>query len=162
MHAHVGIEVGIVKDITMFAVVLLLRTKDGRKRPTRIKVPVLKGELVEELDEVIPADRYYSGPHNYRVYTDPTITFYSDATDVAPLVDPEHLYLIPVSREQRIREFYNTDKKGYVLHGLKTGDKMLFSMSTDSEAVRGRIRYLGRVGGKRGVYFGVEIDKVKW
>ena len=139
-------------------VFLLLKTKDGRKRPTRAKVLVRKGELVEELDEVIPADQF-SGAHNYRVCNEPTITFYSDATDVAPLVDPEPQYLMAVSHEQRIRAFFNTNKKEYVL-GLKTGDKMLFSMSTDSEAVRGRIRYLGPIERKRGMYFGVEIDKV--
>ena len=142
----------------MFGVLLLLKTKDGRRRPTRAKVPVRKGELIEELTEVIPADQF-SGAHNYRVYNEPTITFYCDATDVAPLADPEPKYLMAVSHEQRIREFFNTGKKEYVL-GLEPGDKMLFAMSTDSEAVRGRIRYLGLVEGKTGVCFGVEIDKV--
>ena len=119
---------------TMFGVFLLLRTKDGRKRPTRTKVPVLKGELVEELDEAIPADRY-SGEHNYRVYNyEPAITFYCDATDVASLVDPEHLYLMAVPHKLRLREFYNNTKKEYVF-ALKTGDNILFAIH--SKIVRG-------------------------
>ena len=142
----------------MFGVFLLLTTKDGRKRPTRTKVPVRKGELVEKLDETIPADRY-SGAHNYRIYNyEPTITFYCDATDVTSLVDPEHLYLMAVPHELRLREFHNNTKKEYVF-ALKTGDNILFAIH--SKIVRGMIRYLGTVERKKGVYLGVEIDKVK-
>ena len=50
----------------MVGVFLLLKAKDGRKRPTKTKISVRKGELVEKLDEMIPADRY-SGEHNYRI-----------------------------------------------------------------------------------------------
>ena len=142
---------------------LLLREKDGRKRPTRTKVPVLKGELVEELDEVIPADRY-SGEHNYRVYNyERSITLYCDATDVASLVDPEHLYLMAVPHERRTSEFYTTIKRKEYIYGLKPDDKILFSIH--SKTVLGRIRYLGLVSQvveKKGMYFGVEIDKVNY
>ena len=139
-------------------VFLLLRAKDGRKRPTNAKVPIRKGELVEELDEVIPADES-SGEHNYRVYNEPCITFYCDATDVGLLLGAEPSYLMAVSHELRIREFYNNPKKDYVL-GLITGDKILFRVDAHSQAVKGRIRYLGTVEGKKGVYFGVDVDKV--
>ena len=145
---------------TMVGVFLLLKAKDGRKRPTKTKIPVRKGELVEELKEAIPADRY-SGEHNYRIYNyEPTITLYCHATDVL-LVDPEHLYLMAVSYDQRLREFLNDAKKQYVF-GLKTGDGILFAMSAYSKGVRGRIRYIGVIKGKKGVYFGVEIDKVNY
>ena len=156
-----------ITDITMLrkvTVSLLLREKDGRRRPTRTKVPVLKGELVEELYEVIPADQY-SGEHNYRVYRnyEPSITLYCDATDVASLVDPEHLYLMAVPHEKRTSEFYTTKKRKEYIFGLKPDDKILFSIH--SKTVRGRIRYLGLVSQvveKKGMYFGVEIDKVNY
>ena len=61
-------------DPTVF---LLLRGKDGQKRPTRSKVSVRKGELVEELNEVIAADQF-TGEHNYRVYNEPSITLRCD------------------------------------------------------------------------------------
>ena len=140
-------------------VFLLLRAKDGRKRKTRTKVPVRKGELVEELNEVIPADQF-SGEHTYRVYNEPSITFYCDATDVAPLVEAQPNYLMAVSHDLRIREFFNTPKKEYVM-GLKMGDEISFRVSTHSKPVRGRIRHLGPVEKKKGAYFGVEIDEVR-
>ena len=89
-----------------------------------------------------------------------SITFYCDATDVVRLVEPEHLYLMAVSCDQRFREFLNDAKKTYVF-GLKTGDAISFRViSPDSKAVRGRIQYIGVLKGIKGVYFGVEIDKV--
>ena len=140
-------------------VFLLLKSKDGRKRPTRSTTPVRKGELVEELNEVIAADEF-SGEHNYRVYNEPSTTFCCKITDLGLLVGAEPHYLMAVSHELRIREFHNHAKKEYVL-GLKTGDVMSFRISANSKAVRGRIRYLGPVQGKKGVYLGVEIDKVR-
>ena len=145
-------------DPTVF---LLLRGKDGRKRPTRSKIPVRDGELVQKLNEVIPPDQF-SGEHNYRVYNAPYITLYCEATRVGLLVGAEPHYLMAVTHERRIREFHNHAKKEYIL-GLKTGDEISFRISPNSKAVRGRIRYTGpvHVERKKGVYFGMEIDKVR-
>ena len=136
---------------------LLMRAKDGRKRPSRKTVPVCKGELVQEFPQPIPADQH-SGEHNFHVLNDPSTTLWCDPTDVAPVVYSECHYLLAVSPGHRIKEFNNRDKKEYVMK-LITGNEVSFR-TNESRLVKGRIRYLGPVQGKIGVYLGVEIDQV--
>ena len=136
---------------------LLLRTKDGRKRPSRNTVPVCKGQLIQEFSQPAPADQH-SGEHNFHVLNDPKTTLWCDPTDVAPLAESEYHYLLAVSPEHRIKEFHNRDKKDYVMN-LITGSEVSFR-TNEGRVVKGRIRYLGPVDGKMGVYLGVEIDQV--
>ena len=144
-----------VSSIT--SVFLLLRPKDGRKRPSRKIVPVYKGDLIEEFPQPYPADQH-SGEHNFHVLNDPSTSLWCDPTDIAPLAECEHHYLLAVSPGHRIKEFHNRDKKEYVMN-LMTGDKVSFK-NNEGILVKGRIRYLGPVEGKIGVYLGVEIDQV--
>ena len=139
------------------SVFLLLRAKDGRKRPSRKTVPVCKGELIEEFPQPKPADQH-GGEHNFHVFNDPSITLWCDPTDVAPLVGNECHYLLAVSPGHRVKEFHNRDKTEYVMN-LITGNEMSFR-TNKGRLVKGRIRYLGPVKGKMGVYLGVEIDQV--
>ena len=136
---------------------LLLRVKDGRKRPSRKIIPVCKGELILEFPQPIPADQF-SREHNFHVFNDPSITLWCDPTDVAPLAEPECHYLLAVSPEHRVKEFHNRDKKKYVMN-LIMGNEVSFK-TNEARLVKGRIRYLGPVDGKMGVYLGVEIDQV--
>ena len=135
---------------------LLLRAKDGRKRPSRKTVPVCKGELIQEFPQPLLADQH-SGEHNFHVLNDTSTTLWCDPTDVAPLED-EYQYLLAVSLGLRIKEFHNRDKKEYVMN-LITGNEVSFR-TNEGRLVRGRVRYLGPVEGKVGVYLGVEIDQV--
>ena len=136
---------------------LLMRAKDGRKRPSRKTVPVCKGELIQEFSQPAPADQH-SGEHNFHVFNDPSITLWCDPTDIAPLAESECHYLLAVSPEHRVKEFHKRDKKEYVM-GLQTRNEVSFRTS-EGRLVKGRIRYLGPVQGKIGVYLGVEIDQV--
>ena len=142
---------------TFMSVFLLLRAKDARKRPSRKTVPVCKGELIQELSQPYPADQH-SGEHNFHVFNDPSITLWIDPTDVAPLAESECHYLLAVSPGHRIKEYTNRDKKEYVMK-LVTGNEVSFR-TNEGRLVKGRIRYLGPVDGKIGVYLGVEIDQV--
>ena len=139
------------------SVYLLLRAKDGRKRPSRMTVPVCKGELVLEFLQPLPADQH-SGEHNFHVLNDQSITLWCDPTDIAPLTENEYHYFLAVSLGHRIKEFHKRDKKEYVMN-LITGNEVFFR-TNEGKLVRGRIRYLGPVEGKIGVYLGVEIDQV--
>ena len=139
------------------SVFLLLRAKDGRKRPSRKTVPVCKGELIQEFPQPLLADQH-SGEHNCHVFNDQSITLWCDPTDIAPLADSEWHYLLAVTPALRIKEFNSRDKKEYVM-GLKTGDEVSFR-TNEARLVKGRIRYLGPVQGKIGVYLGAEIDQV--
>ena len=141
----------------VMSVFILLRAKDARKRPSRKTVPVCKGELIQEFPQPLPADQH-SGEHNFHVFNDPSITLWCDPTDVAPLAESEYHYLLAVSPGLRMKEFHNRDKKDYVL-GLQTRDEVSFR-TNEGRVVKGRIRYLGPVQGKMGVYLGVEIDQV--
>ena len=136
---------------------LLLRPKDARKRPFRKIVPVCKGELIQEFPQPLPADQH-NGEHNFHVLNDPSITLWCDPTDIAPLTESECHYLLAVSLGHRIKEFNNRDKKEYVMD-LITGNEMSFR-TNEGRLVKGRIRYLGPIEGKMGVYLGVEIDQV--
>ena len=140
------------------SVFLLMRAKDGRKRPSRKTVPVCKGELIEEFPQPIPADQHSCQEYNFHVLNDPSITLWCDPTDVAPLAESEYYYLLAVSPGQRIKEFHNRDKKEYVM-GLNAQDELVFR-NNEGRLVKGRVRYLGPVNGKMGVYLGVEIDRV--
>ena len=142
---------------TVSSVFILLRAKDGRKRPTRKPVPVYKGELIQEFPQPLPADQH-SGEHNCHVLNDPSITLWCDPTDIAPLAESEYHYLLAVSPGNRVKEFHNRDKKEYVMD-LITGNEVSFR-TNEGRLVKGRIRYLGPVDGKMGVYLGVEIDQV--
>ena len=115
---------------------LLLRAKDGRRRPSRKTVPVCKGELIQEFPQPLPADQH-SGEHNFHVLYDPSITLWCDPTDVAPLVEHECHYLLAVSPEYRIKEFHNRDKKEYVMN-LTTGSDVSFR-TDEARIVKGRI-----------------------
>ena len=139
------------------SVFLLLRAKDGRKRPSRKTVPVCKGELIQEFSQPLPADQH-SGEHNCHVFNDQSITLLCDPTDIAPLADSEWHYLLAVTPGLRIKEFNNRNKKEYVMN-LITGNDVSFR-TNEGRLVKGRIRYLGPVQGKMGVYLGVEIDQV--
>ena len=139
------------------SVFLLLRAKDARKRRTRRTVPVCKGELIQELSRPYPADQH-SGEHNCHVFNDPSITLWCNPTDIAPLAESEWHYLLAVSPGHRVKEFFNRDKKEYVMN-LITGDEVAFK-TNEARIVEGRIRYIGPIEGKMGVHLGVEIDQV--
>ena len=145
------------KQGSVIPVFLLLRAKDARKRPSRKIVPVCKGELIEEFPQPIPADRH-SSEHNFHVFNDRSITLWCDPTDVAPLAESEWHYLLAVSSGHRVKEFHNRDKKNYVMN-LITGNEVSFR-TYEGRIVKGKVRYLGPVQGKMGVYLGVEIDQV--
>ena len=136
---------------------LLMRAKDGRKRPSRKTIPVCKGELVEEFPQPIPADQH-SGQHNFHVLNNPSTTLWCDPTDIAPLTESEYYYLLAVNPEHRVKEFHKRDKKEYVMN-LITGNEVSYR-TNEGRLVKGRIRYLGPVDGKMGVHLGVEIDQV--
>ena len=139
------------------SVFLLLRVKDGIKRPSRMTVPVCKGELIQEFPQPLPADQH-SGEHNFHVFNDPSIMLWCDPTDIAPLAESECYYLLAVRPGLRIKEFHNRDKKAYVMN-LITGNEVSFR-TNEARIVKGRIRYLGPIDGKMGVHLGVEIDQV--
>ena len=136
---------------------LLMRAKDGRKRPSRTTVPVCKGELIQEFPQPIPADQR-SGEHNFHVLNDPSVTLWCDPTDVVLLAESECHYLLAVSLGHRIKEFHNRDKKEHVM-GLNTGDKVSFK-TNEGRLVKGKIQYVRPVEENMGVYLGVEIDEV--
>ena len=140
-------------------VALLVKPKDGRRRPGKRKVTLEKGELVQELKDPYPPDEFNTEEHNYHVFNDTAVTLNCGATDVLPLEEAEHLYLLAVSTKDRMKEFHNNKKREYVI-GLKTGDQVFFKID-DVPSGRGRIRYLGVVQNKEGVYLGVEIDEVR-
>lgn len=142
------------------AVSLLVKPKDGRRRPSRRKVTLEKGELVQELKEPYPPDQFSAQEHNYHVFNDTAVTLNCGAIDVLPLEEAEHLYLLAVSTKDRMKEFNNEKKREYVV-GLKMGDELFFKIDDDSSPGKGRIRYLGTVEHKEGVYLGVEIDEVR-
>ena len=141
-------------------VFLLVKPKDGRRRPSRKNVMLEKGELVQELEQPYPTDKFSAEEHNYHVYNDAAVTLNCVPTDVLPLEEAEHLYLLAVSTKDRMKEFKNEKKREYVI-GLKMGDQVYFKIDEDASPGRGRIRYLGVVKHKDGVYLGVEIDKVR-
>ena len=141
------------------AVFLLVKPKDGRRRPSRKKVVLDKGELIQELELPYPPDKYSAEEHNYHVYYDKAVTLYCGALDVLPLTGAEHIYLLAVSTKNRMKEFNNEKKIKYVM-GLKVGDQVFFAIDEDASPGRGRIRYLGVVKNKDGYYLGVEVDEV--
>lgn len=144
------------------AVFLLLRQKDGRRRPGRKMVVVEKGELIQELEQPWPysPDQFSAQEDNYYVCNDTAVTLYCGATDVLQLVGAEHKYLLAVSTKDRMKEFENEKKRDYVI-GLKMGDEVFFKIDDDVPSGRGRIQYLGVVQNKEGFYLGVEIDEVR-
>ena len=142
------------------AVSLLVKPKDGRRRPSRRKVTLEKGELVQELKEPYHPDQFSAQEHNYHVFNDTAVTLNCGAIDVLPLEEAEHLYLLAVSTKDRMKEYHNEKKKEYVM-GLRPGDHVFFKINDDNPPGRGKIRYLGDVVHKDGVYLGVEIDKVR-
>ena len=142
------------------AVSLLVKPKDGRRRPSRRTVALEKGELVQELKEPYPPDQFSAQEHNYHVFNDTAVTLYCSITDVLPLTAAEHLYLLAVSTKDRMKEFNNEKKREYVI-GLKLGDQVFFKIDDNVSPGKGRIRYLGVVDHKDGVYLGVEIDEVR-
>ena len=141
-------------------VCLLVKPKDGRRRPSRKIVTLEKGELIQELEQPYPPDQFSTQEHNYHVYKDTAVTLNCSAIDVLPLVGAEHQYLLAVSAKDRIKEFHNEKKREYVM-GLKMSNQVFFKIDDDTSPARGRIRYLGHVQHKDGVYFGVEIDEVR-
>ena len=142
------------------AVYLLVKPKDGRRRPGRKNVVLEKGELIQELKDPYPPDQFSAEEHHYHVFNDTAVTLNCSATDVLPLTGAEHFYLLAVNTKDRMKEFYNEEKREYVI-GLKLGDQVFFKINDDNPPGRGRIRYLGVVNHKDGVYFGVEIDEVR-
>ena len=142
------------------SVFLLSRPKDGRRRPSRKKVKLEKGELVQELKDPYPSDEFSAQEHNFHVFNDRAVTLNCSAVDVLPLEGAEHQYLLAVRTKDRMKEFCNEKKREYVI-GLKMGDEVFFKIDGDTSPGKGRIRYLGFVKDKDGVYLGVAIDEVR-
>ena len=142
------------------AVALIFKPMGGRRRPGTKNVMLEKGVLVQELKYPYPPDQFSAQEHNYHVYNDTAVTLNCIAADVLPLTEPEHLYLLAVSTKDRVKEFINDKKREYVV-GLKMGDQVFFKIDDGTSSGKGRIRYLGTVQHKEGVYLGVEIDEVR-
>ena len=138
---------------------LLKQEKDGRRKSPKSACVVPKGALLVEIPKAEQGDEVVKHGQLFHLLQDPSVTLMCTATDVAPLHGEEYHYLMAVSPpEHRIQEFFNDEKKEWVM-GLQTGDEVSFRTKEES-LIKGKIRYVGPIEKKDGVYFGVEINKV--
>ena len=138
---------------------LLKQGKDGRRKSPKGACVVPKGALLVEIPEAEQGGERAAYQQQFCLLQDPSVTLCCTATDVAPLHGAEYHYLMAVSPpEHRVQEFFNEQKMEWVM-GLQTGDEVSFQTKEES-SIKGKIRYVGHVEKKDGVYFGVEINEV--
>ena len=146
-------------SLTPTVFLLLKEGKDGKRKSPKSSYVVPKGALLVGIPEAEQGDEVVKHGQLYRLLQDPSIILCCTVTDVAPLHGEEYQYLMAVSPpEHRVQEFFNEQKREWVM-GLQTGDEVSFRTKEES-LIKGKIRYVGPVEKKDGVYFGVEINKV--
>ena len=131
-------------------VYLLVKEKKGMRKG-RIEM-IWKGELVMEIPE-----KERSSDHNYRLWRDRTITFHADptGTEVAPLNGADLEYLSAVEHTQARQQLYTSGRLARAKE-LKVDDEVFVRLEKSGMA-RGALRYLGKLEGKPGIRFGIEI-----
>ena len=150
-------------------VCILAKPKLGIGRPVKGENPwhcdVHKGEIVVEipLNERSTTDHT---PHNYRLYAEPIVTLYAPPTDALPLYGAEADYLLAVHPPSvRFKQYLLSDDLKSKME-LKVGDIVIFKLKINEDGpepyVIGKIRYLGKLREKDGVYFGIEIIVSYW
>ena len=138
-------------------VYILLRQSDGRRAPEGKITIVTKGELLVPISDADQANTRDDGNRpNYHVFKNPSVSLYCGAHYVAPLPDAQHHYFIPLRPFGRVQEFFNEEKKEWVFD-LKSGDFVTFSKAKNILFAKGKIRHVGSVPDKAGVFFGIEI-----
>ena len=149
---------------------IIIKPKRGVGKPVKEgdnpwQCDVHKGEIVVEipLNERSTTDHT---PHNYRLYTEPEITLHVSPTDVLPLYGAELDYLLAVHPPSaRIQQYLRSEDFKKKME-LKLGDTVTFKLSINPDSaesyVNGKIRHLGKLREKDGVYFGIEIIVSYW
>lgn len=121
-------------------------------------VLIKRGELVRKIpeEERIPHDE--GPPHNYTRHDDPSVTFYSDGSNLSPLGGAEQGYLeAVVDPTVRCHEYQEHDKLKWIMD-LKEGDGVVFNLNNVG-TVKGVVRYIGKRSAVcRGILFGIEIE----
>ena len=137
------------------------------RRPITIRVET--GELVRRVpeEEQIPRGVDEGPRHNYSRYDDPSVTFYSDGSNLSSLRGSEHCYLeAVVDLSLRCREYRERDKRLSWIMELKNDDGVLFKLpsvtgndTSTRPTIKGRIRFVGKKSTAHcGILFGIEIE----
>ena len=127
------------------------------------------GELVRRVpeEEQIPRGEDEGPRHNYSRYDDPSVTFYSDGSNLSSLHGSEHCYLeAVVDLSLRCREYHERDKRLSWIMELKKDDGVLFKLpsvtgndTSTRPMIKGRIQFVGKKSAAHhGILFGIEIE----